>query len=915
MALAEDEAGSIINDGINEEFFRLMWLKDELNFGPSLNIPDTIVVKYGQPTSWYFTAQNGRIKKKNRQNLMNARIEEIFTKHILGYDVIATFVNIYIDPDPDTGVVPPSTVEFLDLEGLNNFLYNRPKEHSNGVLQRFIEPKGTKNEMIRAVWSPKVCLLERAGNIHHLHDHRYGLYERCVTLEGPEYYIKSAPLRGPVLAGQIQKMCESIVTHISEVTFAQKEVTRMVLNFKVDSRDKIWLCYSTSVRLHDMMDRDAPSASSSISLPKPGKVGRKLVNIDSVVQLPNTVNLNPTRSYEVIKPKKRIRCISCAKETLEDVRHPITYKSIIKHYEHVIHIMTEICANQHTTVLEWPPDPDIIEAAGGVGFGCLQMVPDDDVLAKSAKLDVTKPLDADDLRIPPILRYLHPKLTGSAYYKCCRDPLFLYKTAIVCEPCYLVFAEFTTMLLRMGGDLSKLLTPDPAAVNMSGSLAEDSMFTKGTGRPSEADWRAMSTLHRSSSDSSMRRSKDFNPSANHRQAKATAIGLRTSDSAVGVKPKMPKAVRQTKDMGPLQGHSYSSDSHTQHSLGRSMNMSQASHTTPSQFEENEEIRHMVAERERNFFKEISMNPQLKDQHPLMHLISAQQKLKIVDEQSGVLMSNAAKSKKSMFGTSYGKQGQDKYAQYAVYAQDQPYIMKGKLIAPAEWRRQKEEKKAALLAIKEERMRKKAARQAEMKMTGASSQGDEEEESVKHLGRTGDGDISLVSAADSEDQVVDNSKSAKKHRNFLRDTLKEVEGEIVGAMDYIKVDKEAVKASKKEVAKKSNVTDFELVPTGNLHRHLTEVEVDNELPEALKNIDVDRPGTTSTAGRPTKSAGGDGYGGGGGAASPGTTGYKPDDMFSVQSASLDGGGSMESDLLANWGGSRPLKEEKPAGLTG
>ena len=46
-----------------------------------------------------------------------------------------------------------------------------------------------------------------------------------------------------------------------------------------------------------------------------------------------------------------------------------------------------------------------------------------------------------------------------------------------------------------------------------------------------------------------------------------------------------------------------------------MNMSQASYTTPSSFEENDEIRTMVAERERNFFKEISMNPQLKDQHP------------------------------------------------------------------------------------------------------------------------------------------------------------------------------------------------------------------------------------------------------------------------------------------------------------
>ncbi len=779
MALAEDETGSLDTDGINEEFFRLMWLKDELNFGPSLNIPDTIIVKYGQPTSWYFTAQNGKIKKKNRQNLMNARIEETFTKHVLGYDIIAVFVNVYIDPDPETGILPPSTVEFLDADGLNQFLYNRPKEHSNGVLQRFIEPKGTKNEMIRAVWSPKICLLERAENIHHLHDHRYGLYERCVTLEGPEYYVKASPLRGPVLAGQIQKMCENIVTHISEVTFSQKEVTRMVLNFKVDSRDKIWLMYSTSIRLNDMMDVNMGTTSST-GLNVPTKAGRKLVNIDSVVQLPNTVNMNPTRSYEVIKPKKRIRCISCAKETLDDMRHPVTYKSVIKHYEHVIHIMTEICANQHTTVLEWPPDPDIIEAAGGIGFGCLQMVPDDDILAKSAKMDVSKNLTDDDLRVPPILRYLHPKLSGSAYAKCCKDPLFLYKTATVCEPCYLVFAEFVTMLLRMGGDLSKLLTPDPAAVNMSSSLAgESSVFTRSTSKPSEADWRAMSTLNRSSSDvSSMRNSKkDFNPSAQHRQAKATAIGLRTSDSTVGAKPKMPKAVRQTKDLGPLQGHSYSSDSHTQHSLGRSMNMSQASYTTPSSFEENDEIRTMVAERERNFFKEISMNPQLKDQHPLMHLISAQQKLKIVDEQSGVMMSAAAKSKKSMFGTRYGKQGDDNFSKYGVYAQEQPYIMKGKLVKPSEWRRQKEEKIAALQAIKQERLRKKAARKAEMAMTGASSTAEE----AKHL--AGEGDISLVSAEGS-DNAVDNSKSAKKHRDFLRDTLQEVETEMVGAVGHI-----------------------------------------------------------------------------------------------------------------------------------
>jgi hypothetical protein len=176
---------SIVGDGVSFEFFNLIWTKDELNFAPSINIPDTVIYKFGQPTAWYFTSTNGRVKRKNRQNLMNARIEEGFTKQLLGYDVIASYISLNNNVE-NANENPASTVEFLDRNGLNEFLYKRKKH--NGILQRFIEPKGTKNETIRAIWSPKVCLLERAENIYHLHDHRYGIYERSVTFEGPDYY-------------------------------------------------------------------------------------------------------------------------------------------------------------------------------------------------------------------------------------------------------------------------------------------------------------------------------------------------------------------------------------------------------------------------------------------------------------------------------------------------------------------------------------------------------------------------------------------------------------------------------------------------------------------------------------------------------------------------------------------------------
>ena len=94
--MASDEAKyNLTDDGASHEFFELLWTKDELNFGPSINIPDTIIFKSSQPTCWYFTARNGRIKKKNRQNLINARIEEAFTKYLLGYDVVACFIRLH----------------------------------------------------------------------------------------------------------------------------------------------------------------------------------------------------------------------------------------------------------------------------------------------------------------------------------------------------------------------------------------------------------------------------------------------------------------------------------------------------------------------------------------------------------------------------------------------------------------------------------------------------------------------------------------------------------------------------------------------------------------------------------------------------------------------------------------------------
>ena len=67
-------------------------MKDELDQGPKINIPDTIIFKYRQPAYWYFTASNGQVKRKSKYNLMNVRIEETFTRNRMGSDIVAYYL-------------------------------------------------------------------------------------------------------------------------------------------------------------------------------------------------------------------------------------------------------------------------------------------------------------------------------------------------------------------------------------------------------------------------------------------------------------------------------------------------------------------------------------------------------------------------------------------------------------------------------------------------------------------------------------------------------------------------------------------------------------------------------------------------------------------------------------------------------
>ena len=85
----------------------------------------------------------------------------------------------------------------------------------------------------------------------------------------------------------------------------------------------------------------------------------------------------------------------------------------------VIDLVSRDPAN-HTGVVEWPPPAEILEAAGGIGFGNV----------REATLADPSTITKEDVIVPPVIRAFHPKLPAAGYARHRRDPLFLYKVRV-----------------------------------------------------------------------------------------------------------------------------------------------------------------------------------------------------------------------------------------------------------------------------------------------------------------------------------------------------------------------------------------------------------------------------------------------------------------------------------------------------
>jgi hypothetical protein len=201
------------------------------------------------------------------------------------------------------------------IEKFFDNLYN----YSDGILQKFEDPKGDFNFTLRLIWSPKICLFEKRTNLKNLYNTKYSIYEKVVTYDGEEFQsrngknvTKKEPIMGNNLPDRLEKIGNSIATHISNVTLERIKIARMILNFKITSNDTIILLWCSSLRLENSVDKKYSTANynKQIENYKECKVNKIKINLsDNVNMFKFSFNGKP------IKPIKDSVCTSCHKKT------------------------------------------------------------------------------------------------------------------------------------------------------------------------------------------------------------------------------------------------------------------------------------------------------------------------------------------------------------------------------------------------------------------------------------------------------------------------------------------------------------------------------------------------------------------------------------------------------------------------
>jgi hypothetical protein len=236
-------------DGINFEIFKFLSKvsRSAVNSGVRFNMPDTVIFANSCASVWYFFDESSQSVARRPARTLDRRILfDFFAKKTKSErcDIVAQFTSWH------EGVL---TGTYMTRDDLHDFLFG-PRKPYHGILQKFIEPREGRNDLIEVAWSPTMSFAVRRVNAHRIADRNVPPTRRGVTFDGASHDCEELFCNATVRK-QMDSVARSLVDYFHEVDH-KFNIGRLVAFFKQDVKDTIWFCYTTSIRVVEATSED-----------------------------------------------------------------------------------------------------------------------------------------------------------------------------------------------------------------------------------------------------------------------------------------------------------------------------------------------------------------------------------------------------------------------------------------------------------------------------------------------------------------------------------------------------------------------------------------------------------------------------------------------------------------------------------
>ncbi|CEM31089.1 unnamed protein product [Vitrella brassicaformis CCMP3155] len=268
-----------------DHLFYLLWRRNEaqgFSSCPHIYVPDTIVYHWAQPHAMYSCVSEGQMQRTKREKISNWIIYQALCKRPAPCGVVAMYTEVKVRDRSSTEEEPQTrgVTEYFDKAQLAYFLNYRPKSHL-GLLQKFVENKEERCRTYKVTWSPNCVWMEVCTNVFRLNDHTIPLMDRLVTVEGAQHLVETTNVRSPSIVRRLGTACDAMVEHFAAVTNFTQRLLRMVIYFRIDPSERLWLLFASSLHFGASFATLFPLTCST---PRPSRVPLYLRELASMVE-------------------------------------------------------------------------------------------------------------------------------------------------------------------------------------------------------------------------------------------------------------------------------------------------------------------------------------------------------------------------------------------------------------------------------------------------------------------------------------------------------------------------------------------------------------------------------------------------------------------------------------------------------